>query len=53
MFDEHVAAQAAAEGAAAAARAAAQARPAVDWICDRGGLHDRGASCDCPLDEDG
>ena len=51
MF-EHVAAVAAAEGAIAAARAAAQAAPAIDWICDRGGLHDVGAACDCAADDD-
>ena len=42
-----LAAIAAAEGALAAARAASQARPAIDWICDNGGLHDVGAACDC------
>lgn len=38
---------AAAEGLLAAAKALSQAAPATDWICDKGGLHDVGAACDC------
>lgn len=51
MEPSELAAMAAAEGAQAAARAASQARPATDWICDRGGLHGVRVPCDCPDDE--
>jgi|LakMenEpi03Aug12_release.lakeMendotaPanAssembly.Ray.scaffolds.fasta_scaffold199723_2 hypothetical protein len=52
MHEPGLAARAAAEGALAAARAAAQAQPAIDWICDRGGLHGVGSACDCTDDDD-